>query len=161
MCVRVCPTGRLLAMFPPRFWFLLCRCFALVRSGKRINGRILAASIFFGTQDKQMRETWLDWHVGVFQVVQLIKNLAPNAGDERDAGSIPGSGRSPGEGNGNPLQYYCLENSLGRGAWQATVNGVAKSQTWLKQLSMHVHTHARSSHPGQPLWKWLGNLPWA
>ena len=49
-----------------------------------------------------------------------------NAGDP---GSIPGLGRSPGEGNGNPLQYYCLENSMDRGAWQATVHGVAKSQT--------------------------------
>ena len=51
-----------------------------------------------------------------------------NAGDP---GSIPGSGRSPGEGNGNPLQYYCLENPMVRGAWQATVHGVAKSQTRL------------------------------
>ena len=49
-----------------------------------------------------------------------------NAGDP---GSIPGSGRSPGEGNGNPLQYYCLENPMDGGAWWATVHGVAKSQT--------------------------------
>ena len=48
-----------------------------------------------------------------------------------DPGSIPGWGRSPGEGNGNPLQYSCLENSMDRGAWQATVHGVAKSWTWL------------------------------
>ena len=46
-----------------------------------------------------------------------------------DPGSIPGSGRSPGEGNGNPLQYSCLENSMDRGAWQATIHGVAKSRT--------------------------------
>ena len=51
---------------------------------------------------------------------------ACNAGDQ---GSIPGSGRSPGEGNGNALQYSCLENSMDRGAWRATVHGVAKSQT--------------------------------
>ena len=51
-----------------------------------------------------------------------------NAGD---LSSIPGSGRSPGEGNGNPLQYSCLENSMDRGAWWATVHGVTKSQTWL------------------------------
>ena len=50
----------------------------------------------------------------------------------RDPGSIPGLGRSPGEGNGNPLQYSCLENSMDRGAWQATVHGVTKSQTWLR-----------------------------
>ena len=48
-----------------------------------------------------------------------------------DPSSIPGSGRSPGEGNGNPLQYSCLENSVDRGAWWATVHGVAKSQTRL------------------------------
>ena len=46
-----------------------------------------------------------------------------------DLGSIPGLGRSPGEGNGNPLQYFCLENPTDRGAWQATVHGVAKSTT--------------------------------
>ena len=51
---------------------------------------------------------------------------ASNAGDP---GSIPGSGRSPGEGNGNPLWYSCLENPMGRGAWQATIHGVAKSWT--------------------------------
>ena len=49
-----------------------------------------------------------------------------------DLGSIPGLGRSLGEGNGNPLQYYCLENPMDRGAWQTTVHGVAKSQTSLK-----------------------------
>ena len=54
------------------------------------------------------------------------KESVCNAGD---LGSIPGSGRSPGKGNGNPLQYYCLENSMIRGAWQDTVHGVAKSQT--------------------------------
>ena len=55
-------------------------------------------------------------------------------GDVGDMGSIAGPGRSPGEGNGNPLQYPCLENSMDRGAWQATVHGVAKSQTWWKQI---------------------------
>ena len=47
----------------------------------------------------------------------------------RDPGSVPGLGRSPGEGNGNPLQYSCLENSMNREAWQATVHGVSKSKT--------------------------------
>ena len=55
-----------------------------------------------------------------------VKACARNAGD---LGSIPGSGRFPGEGNGNPLQYSCLENPMDRGAWWATVHGVAKSQT--------------------------------
>ena len=59
------------------------------------------------------------------------KNLSANAGDARDGRWIPVLGRSPGEGNGNPLQYFCLENSMDRGAWQATVHGVAKSQTRL------------------------------
>ena len=58
----------------------------------------------------------------------------------RDMGSIPASGRSPGGGNGNTLQYSCLENPMDRGAWQATVHRVAKSQTRLKRLSMHMCT---------------------
>ena len=57
------------------------------------------------------------------------KTLPANAGNARDVGSIPGLGRSPGEGNGNPLQYSCLENPMDRGAWWATVHGVAKNQT--------------------------------
>ena len=67
--------------------------------------------------------------VGDFQVVLVVKNQPANAGEESDMGLIPGSGRSPGVGNGNPLQYACLENSMDRGAWQATVHGVTKSQT--------------------------------
>ena len=53
----------------------------------------------------------------------MVKNLPANAGDIRDAGSTSGSGRSPGVGNGNPLQYSCLENPIDKGAWQATVIG--------------------------------------
>ena len=60
------------------------------------------------------------------------KASAYNAGD---LGSIPGSGRSPGEGNGNPLQYSCLESPMDRGAWQATVHGVAKSRTRLSDFT--------------------------
>ena len=56
----------------------------------------------------------------------MVKNLPANAGDIRDKGSIPGSGRAPGVGNGNPLQYSCLKNPVDRGAQQATVHGVAK-----------------------------------
>ena len=52
----------------------------------------------------------------------MVKNLPADAGDVRDVGSIPGLGRSPGGGHGNPLQYPCLENPLDRGAWQATVH---------------------------------------
>ena len=61
----------------------------------------------------------------------MVKNLPANAGDTRDASSIPGPGRSPGEGNGNPFQYSYLENSMDRGAWWAAVHGVAKNQTRL------------------------------
>ena len=60
------------------------------------------------------------------------KESACNTGDP---GSIPGLGRSPGEGNSNPLQYPCLENPMDRGSWQATVHGVAKSQTWLSDFT--------------------------
>ena len=54
----------------------------------------------------------------------VVKYLPANAGDARDMGSIPGSGRSPGERNGNPVQYSCLANRMDRGAWWATVHGV-------------------------------------
>ena len=59
----------------------------------------------------------------------VVMNLPASAGDVRDAGLIPESGRSPGEGNGNPLQCSCLENLMKRGPWQATVHGVAESFT--------------------------------
>ena len=63
------------------------------------------------------------------QVVPVVKNPPANKGDTRDVSWIPGLGRSPGVGNGIPLQDSCLENPMDRGAWQATVPGVAKSQT--------------------------------
>ena len=69
-------------------------------------------------------------------VVAVVKNPPINGRDIRDAVSIPGSGRSPEEGNGNPLQYSCLENPMDRRTWRATVHGVPKSWTQLKQLSM-------------------------
>ena len=59
----------------------------------------------------------------------LVKNLPANVGDVRNTGLIPGSGRSPGGGHGNPLQCSCLENLMDRGAWRAAVHEVAKSQT--------------------------------
>ena len=61
----------------------------------------------------------------------MVKNPPANARDIRDAGSIPGLGRCPGEGNCNPFQYSCPENPMDRGAWRATVHGVTKSQTQL------------------------------
>ena len=59
----------------------------------------------------------LCYRVRASQVVPVVKNLPANTEDLRDTGSVPGSGRSPGEGNGNPLQYSCLENPMDRGAW--------------------------------------------
>ena len=65
-------------------------------------------------------------------MVLVVKNLPANAGDIRDTGLIPGSGRSTGGGHGNPLQYSWLENPMDREAWRAMVHGVTKSQTRLK-----------------------------
>ena len=64
-----------------------------------------------------------------FPSVSVVKNPPAKAGDTRDVCSVPGSGRSHGGGNGNPLQYSCLENPMDRGAWQVMVHGIAKSQT--------------------------------
>ena len=66
----------------------------------------------------------------------MVENLPATAGDAKDMNLIPGSGRSSGGGNGNPLQYSCLGNPMDRGAWWATVHGVAKNQT---QLSTHTY----------------------
>ena len=66
--------------------------------------------------------------MGSSQVALVVKNLSANAEDIRDMGLIPGLGRSPGGGHDNPFQYSCLESPHDRGAWQATVHGVTKSQ---------------------------------
>ena len=99
----------------------------------------------------------------------VIKNLPVNAGDTGDLGSIPGSGRSPGVGNGNPLQYSCLENSMDKGDWQATVCHVGVSESNVtKHAHIHTHTHSYSqepccwmekvleTHPSTLAWK----IPW-
>ena len=70
----------------------------------------------------------------------VVKNPHANAGGTRDMDAIPGLGRFPGEGNGKPLQYSCLNKSMDRGVRQGTVHGVAKSQTWL------THTHTAHTH---------------
>ena len=69
-------------------------------------------------------------------MAQAVKNPPANAGGLRNEVSVPGSGRSPGGGHGNLVQYSCLENLMDRGAWQDTVHGVAKSWRQLKQLGM-------------------------
>ena len=77
----------------------------------------------------------------------MVKNSPADAGDSRDVVSIPGLERSPGEGIGNLLQYSCMENSKGGGAWRATVHGVAKSRT---PLSIHcTHTQVQNIAPAE------------
>ena len=71
--------------------------------------------------------------------VSVVKNPPANAGDTGDVGLIPGRGRSPGGGNDNPLQYSCLETPMDGGAWQATVPGVAKSQTQMYDRHTHMY----------------------
>ena len=73
-------------------------------------------------------------------MVLVVKNLPANAGDVRDAGLIPGSGRCPGGGRGNPLQYSCLESSMDRGTWRAIVHRVTQNQTWLASSDAHMHS---------------------
>ena len=74
-------------------------------------------------------------------MVLVVKNPTANAGDIGDLGPIPALGRSPGEENGNPLQYSCLENPVDRGAWWATVHRVTKSRTRLKRFSTTQHIY--------------------
>ena len=81
------------------------------------------------------------WNLGTSQVVLVVKNLPANAGEVRDTDSIPGLGRSPGVGNDNPCQYSCLENSMDRGAWWATVDGVTKSWTQLSTYTRSLLGH--------------------
>ena len=83
----------------------------------------------------------------------MVKNLPASAGDTRDMGSIHGSGRSPGGGNGNPVQYYCLENPMDRRAWRATVHGVTESDTG--QHSTHIHMPLKAAMYGQQGGSWL------
>ena len=81
-----------------------------------------------GVEDLIMNNLLSSWG---FPGGSVVKNLSANTGDAGDMSSTPRSGRSPGEANGNPLQYSCLENLLDRGGWQAIVHGVTKSRTRL------------------------------
>ena len=90
----------------------------------------------------------------------VVKNLPANSGDIGDMCSIPGWGRSPGEGNGNPFQYSCLGNPMDRGAWWTTVHGVAKRHDWgtehtfacmCTHADTHTHTHTHGRMPSRLL----------
>ena len=85
--------------------------------------------------------------IGPPQVVLVVKNLPANVEVIGDTGSMPGLGRSPGGGKDNPLKYSCLENSMDRGACQATVHGVPKSQT---QLSTGTTCHRENKEQPSP-----------
>ena len=107
---------------------------------------------------------------GSSQVTLVVKSRPGNAGDFRDAGLIPGLGRSPGGGNGNPVQYSCLESSMDGGARRAAVHRVTKSQTQLKRLSTHARgqkgPHQTMNLPAPWLWTsqtlelWESNAGW-
>ena len=79
-------------------------------------------------------------HQGASQAVLVVKNPPADTGDLRDTGSLPGWGRSPGKGHGNPLQCSCLGKPMDWGACQAILHGVTKCQTWLKQLGTHAQS---------------------
>ena len=115
------------ASLPERFLLILFQLFRW-RSNSLLTGFLLP--IFLATPIPTLLMTYL-YQLWGLPGGTVVKNLPANAGDARDLGAVFGLGRSPGVGNGNPLQYSCLENSMDRGAWQATVHGVAKSQTRL------------------------------
>ena len=75
--------------------------------------------------------------MGASQMVLVVKNLPTNAGELKEVSLIPQSGRSPEGGNGSPLQNSCLENPIDRGAWWATVHGIAKSQHMIRILTLY------------------------
>ena len=112
-------------------------------------------------QLKQCQEEGLHKpHKWASQVAVVVKDLPTNARDIRDTGLIPGLGRSPGGGYGNPLQYSCLENPMDRGAWRAIHSMESQSQTQLKHLSTHaceLHMHKSETCPHRSLFYWS---PW-
>ena len=96
---------------------------------------------------------WLFWDNFPSQMASEVKNPSANAGDVRYTGSILELGRSPGEGNGDPLQYSCLENPMKREAWWAMAHRVTKSWTRLKQFGTHICTHS-STYITELFWEW-------
>ena len=118
---------------PPgnQIWILSCSKPVVFLQCRQICPFLSLGTIFKNSFWQKVFWLEIDW--------EWLKNPSANAGDKRDTGSIPGLGRSPRGGYGNPLQYSCLENPMDRGAWRATVRGVTKSWTWLKGLSTQAH----------------------
>ena len=101
-----------------------------------------------GLPRKSLQHSFLNWIIMFLCTVSwasqealVVKNPPANPGDIRDGSSVPGSGRSPGGGHSNLLQYSCLENPMDKRAWQAIVHRVRKRQTWLKWLSMYIREY--------------------
>ena len=121
--------GQRRARAPKRAWVILpSRAAACRLSSSLVDIRLLAGSSH--GEERGLLVSLLRRAL-IFPGGLVVKSLPASAGDTGDVGLIPGSGRSPGEGNGNLLQYSCLENPKDRGAWQATVDGVTKSWTQL------------------------------
>ena len=120
----------------------MCRLARRRQEGRREQRRENRLRIYLALSRKPVKELVFRGVLWASQVALVVKNPPTSAGDIRDANLIPGSGRCPGGGHKNPFPYSCLENSTDGRAWQATVHGVAMSQTQLKQLSMHMHGDA-------------------
>ena len=114
--------------------FLVGLCLAFAgQEGVFLHKMMLALQCFSGVGFNQLHSTEYDFPGGSDGKASVY--------NEGNPGLIPGLGRSPGEGNGNPLQDYCLENPMDRGAWQATVHGVAKGQTRLSNFTFFLSFH--------------------
>ena len=146
---RTCPEAP-----APCRWWPLSECPLLTRvqgaenTRKGVKLRLCKNLLTAEARLRELRkDKWilrLTHNIRGFPGDRVAKNPPANAGNARDVGLIPGLGGSPGEGKGNPLHYFCLENFMDRGAWWTTVHGAMKSQT---QLSMHTHiTHTHIQH---------------
>ena len=127
---------RLIASISVEFWILGLSFFLSLRISVCMILFLPIAPLIIILLLLVMRGFWV--YAVSYQVALVVKNLPGNAGEVRHVGSIPELGGSPGEGYGNPLQSSCLKNHMDRGAWWATVHGVAKSQTRLKLLNTYL-----------------------
>ena len=124
--------------------------------GGRVKGQKARVSSFAKEGSQRIKRAFYLWATRGFLGFPgglAVKNPPANA---RDMGSIPGSGRSPGEGNGNPLQYSCLKNAMDREAWWPTVHGVEKSRTQLREWATRGFLSSRWHFQGAKFWRCLG-----